>query len=61
MQTSWLTPVELFKPWYGEAIARFIVRQHMRQRPDDPLRIAELGGGQGTLAADILVRCTPSC
>lgn len=54
LKTSWLTPVELFKPWYGEAVARYIIRQHMRARPDQPLRIIEAGAGQGTLAANIM-------
>jgi hypothetical protein len=31
LQTSWLTPVELFKPWCS-GIARFIVRQHVRHQ-----------------------------
>lgn len=60
VQRSWLTPVELFQPWYSQAVAQFIVRHHSKQRPNQPLSIVEIGGGQGTLAKGILVCELPS-
>jgi SAM-dependent MidA family methyltransferase len=56
LQGSWLTPSELFTPVYGQAVARYILRQHAKRDATAPLCIAEIGAGQGTLAADILVR-----
>ncbi|KAJ1933441.1 hypothetical protein GGF37_006727, partial [Kickxella alabastrina] len=54
----WHTPTELLKPWYGRSVARHIVRQHKAdcaaRHSDDPLVIYEMGGGNGTLMADIL-------
>lgn len=60
LQTAWLTPVELFKPWYGQAVAKYIVRHHSLRKQRQPLHIAEVGGGNGTLAANILV-CAAKC
>eukprot|EP00892_Ulva_mutabilis_P008608 jgi/Ulvmu1/6119/UM027_0097.1 len=54
LKRSWLTPVELFQPWYAQAVAQFIVRHHTKRRPSHPLTIVEVGGGQGTLAKGIL-------
>ena len=57
---SWLTPAEIFQPHVGEAIARFVVRNHLRETSEDKdgeqdhLRICEIGGGNGTLAADVM-------
>ena len=56
MQTAWLTPAELFQPWYGQAVAKYILRHHSRTHPRAPLSVIEVGGGHGTLARDILVR-----
>ncbi|KAJ1807286.1 hypothetical protein LPJ56_006266 [Coemansia sp. RSA 2599] len=54
----WHTPTELLKPWYGRSVARHIVRQHKvdcaARNSNDPLVIYEMGGGNGTLMADIL-------
>ncbi|KAI7829968.1 S-adenosyl-L-methionine-dependent methyltransferase [Kickxella alabastrina] len=54
----WHTPTELLKPWYGRSVARHIVWQHKAdcaaRHSDDPLVIYEMGGGNGTLMADIL-------
>jgi hypothetical protein len=67
MQVSWLTPVEIFQPHYGSAIARYILQHHAQQaqqaqqRPEQPLRLYEVGGGTGTLARDILVRHIRRC
>ena len=70
LASQWLTPVEIFKPHYARAVARYILRAHreMDASLDDderrrqrrrrvgktPLRIYELGGGTGTCAAGIL-------
>ncbi|EIE25916.1 DUF185-domain-containing protein [Coccomyxa subellipsoidea C-169] len=58
---SWLTPSEIFTPYYGQSIANFILDKHSQMaKPDTPLRIFEIGGGTGTLARDILdhLRCS---
>lgn len=58
-QVDWLTPVEVFAPWYGRALARYMLecRQHTLHAHSSrtPLSIVEIGGGTGTLAASILV------
>ncbi|CAL8470142.1 g9684 [Coccomyxa elongata] len=55
LQASWLTPSEIFTPYYGCAIANFILDKHSQMaEPGTPLRIFEIGGGTGTLARDIL-------
>ncbi|BFZ63587.1 hypothetical protein YB2330_004718 [Saitoella coloradoensis] len=51
----WHTPTELFKPYYGEAIARYIVAQYkLEHYPYRDLIIYEIGGGNGTLMMNIL-------
>ncbi|KAJ2778281.1 hypothetical protein GGI15_004216 [Coemansia interrupta] len=54
----WHTPTELLRPWYGRSVARHIVRQHRAdcaaRGRDDPLVVYELGGGNGTLMADVV-------
>ena len=64
LASQWLTPVEIFRPHYANAIARYILEQHAcgqldssRTGDDDSdsdLTIYELGGGTGTCAANIL-------
>ncbi|KAL2631104.1 hypothetical protein R1flu_015790 [Riccia fluitans] len=49
--SSWFTPVELFQPYYGFALAKFILQTHGSV---NPLRIYEIGGGTGTCARNIL-------
>lgn len=64
LQASWLTPVEIFQPHYGRAIAACILGRWRQLaasaaaagRPAPPLRIYEIGGGTGTLARNVLVR-----
>lgn len=61
---GFLTPVEYFNPWYARALGRYIVGDHLRHiarvgrthpgAPPPPLRIVEMGGGNGTCAAAIL-------
>ena len=51
---AWLTPVEVFKPWYSRAIANYILSQHLPQSAGQKLRVFEFGGGNGTNADNIL-------
>ncbi|GJE98574.1 SAM-dependent methyltransferase [Phanerochaete sordida] len=51
----WHTPTELFKPWYGEAIAQCLVAEYLlKYFPYEDLVIYEIGAGNGTLARNIL-------
>jgi SAM-dependent MidA family methyltransferase len=52
-KNAWITPSELFKPYYGFTIANFMINQ-MENRDIDILRIVEIGPGTGTLADSIL-------
>ena len=51
---AWLTPSEVFTPFYGSAVARSIVHRHRCLYPKEPLQIVEVGGGNGTFATDFL-------
>ena len=54
-QASWLTPSEIFTPYYGRAIANYILDKHCQMaEPGSKLSILEIGGGTGTLARDVL-------
>jgi Putative S-adenosyl-L-methionine-dependent methyltransferase len=49
------TPTELFKPYYGEALARHLLHQYrIHYYPHSKLSIYEIGGGNGTLMLNIL-------
>lgn len=51
----WHTPTELFRPYYGEAIARYLVSNYrLTTYPYDDLLIYEMGAGRGTLMLNIL-------
>ncbi|KAF5377786.1 hypothetical protein D9757_008070 [Collybiopsis confluens] len=51
----WHTPTELFKPWYGEAIAQCLVSEYLlKYFPYEDFVIYEIGAGNGTLASNIL-------
>ncbi|KAJ3798910.1 DUF185-domain-containing protein [Lentinula aff. detonsa] len=51
----WHTPTELFKPWYGEAIAQCLVSEYLlKYFPYEDFVIYEIGAGNGTLAMNIL-------
>lgn len=51
----WHTPTELFRPHYGEAIARYLVAHYrLTLFPYHDLVIYELGAGNGTLMLNIL-------
>ena len=56
-QESWLTPAEVFQPYFGQALARYI--QQQAKSHQSAVHINELGGGTGTLARNILVM--PTC
>jgi SAM-dependent MidA family methyltransferase len=50
-----LTPVELFKPVYAQAVLSWILSTRASSSSSSvPLRIIEIGGGSGTLADGIL-------
>lgn len=51
----WHTPTELFRPYYGEAIARYLVSNYrLHTYPYHDLLIFEMGAGRGTLMLNIL-------
>ena len=51
----WHTPTELFRPYYGEAIARYLVTNYKPMHyPLNDLIIYELGAGNGTLMLNVL-------
>lgn len=50
---AWLTPVEVFAPYYSHAIAKYMLHSPFRSA-NDPLEIFEIGGGAGTNALHIL-------
>ncbi|EFA74866.1 hypothetical protein PPL_11900 [Heterostelium album PN500] len=56
-QHSWFTPVEIFQPYYSNAIGRYIIEKYnnskMKQEKK-PLKIFEVGAGSGTNALCIL-------
>ena len=51
----WHTPTELFRPYYGEAIARYLVTNYkLSLYPYHDLIIYEMGAGNGTLMLNTL-------
>ncbi|KAF3762202.1 DUF185-domain-containing protein [Cryphonectria parasitica EP155] len=51
----WYTPTELFRPYYGEAIARYLCENYKHTSfPYHDLIIYEMGAGRGTLMLNIL-------
>ncbi|KAI9882775.1 MAG: autophagy protein 6 [Watsoniomyces obsoletus] len=51
----WHTPTELFQPFYGEAMARYLISNYkLTLYPYHDLIIYELGAGNGTLMLNIL-------
>ncbi|KAK3362641.1 S-adenosyl-L-methionine-dependent methyltransferase [Lasiosphaeria hispida] len=51
----WFTPTELFRPYYGESIARYLVANYkLTTYPYHDLIIYEMGAGRGTLMLNIL-------
>ncbi|EGG23643.1 hypothetical protein DFA_05777 [Cavenderia fasciculata] len=55
-QHSWYTPVEIFQPYYSNAITRYIIEKYLEKNQDlsIPLRIYEIGAGSGTNALCML-------
>lgn len=56
-KNAWLTPSELFRPWYGFTIANYIHQVYIRQTRDGKkpkLKIIEAGAGAGSAAEAIL-------
>jgi Putative S-adenosyl-L-methionine-dependent methyltransferase len=55
LRQLWHTPTELFRPFYGEAIARYLVTNYkMTLYPYHDLIVYEMGAGNGTLMRNIL-------
>jgi hypothetical protein len=51
----WHTPTELFRPFYGEALARYLVTNYkLTLYPYHDLIIFEMGAGNGTMMLNIL-------
>lgn len=52
---AWLTPVEIFAPWYSYAVAHWILESHRHSAEEgEELQIFEVGGGAGTQARHTL-------
>uniref|UniRef100_A0A6B2L524 Protein arginine methyltransferase NDUFAF7 n=1 Tax=Arcella intermedia TaxID=1963864 RepID=A0A6B2L524_9EUKA len=51
-----MTPVEIFKPYYAEALGKHIVKQVGKEvfSASDPFHLLEIGGGNGTCMQGIL-------
>ncbi|KAF2707765.1 DUF185-domain-containing protein [Pleomassaria siparia CBS 279.74] len=55
LRQLWHTPTELFSPYYGEAIGRYIVHDYyLNHYPHRDLNIYEMGAGNGTMMLNIL-------
>lgn len=55
MRQLWHTPTELFRPFYGEAIGRYLVTNYkLNSYPYHDLLIYEMGAGNGTLMLNVL-------
>ncbi|KAJ9117586.1 hypothetical protein QFC22_004436 [Naganishia vaughanmartiniae] len=51
----WHTPTELFRPFYSRIIARALLSHYkLHHYPHSPLRIYEIGAGNGSLMVDVL-------
>ncbi|KAI8899628.1 S-adenosyl-L-methionine-dependent methyltransferase [Globomyces pollinis-pini] len=51
----WHTPTEIFQPWYGNALANYILTQYKSDnKGNEYLDIYEIGAGNGTLMSNIL-------
>mmetsp|Transcript_9346 Transcript_9346/g.13271 ORF Transcript_9346/g.13271 Transcript_9346/m.13271 type:complete len:486 (+) Transcript_9346:69-1526(+) len=56
---QWLTPVELFRPYYSQILANFIACETLEavtngNMNNNSVQVVELGGGRGTNALEIL-------
>ena len=52
LEADWFTPSELFKPWFGYAVADYMLRTERTA----PAVIYEVGAGSGALATSIIER-----
>lgn len=51
----WQTPTEMFKPHYGQAVARYLITNYkLTHYPYKDLLIYEVGAGNGTLMVNVL-------
>jgi hypothetical protein len=51
----WQTPTEMFKPYYGQAVARYLLTQYkLTHFPYRDLVLYEMGAGNGTLMVNVL-------
>lgn len=49
-ENAFLTPVEIFQPWYGYSIAYYM----LKHAKESNIKIIEIGSGTGTGALSIL-------
>lgn len=55
LRQLWHTPTELFQPYYGEAVARYLVANYkLSLYPYHDLILYEMGAGNGTLMRNIM-------
>ncbi|KAF2636350.1 DUF185-domain-containing protein [Massarina eburnea CBS 473.64] len=55
LRQLWHTPTELFSPYYGEALARYLIDDYkFHFYPYHDLNIYEMGAGNGTMMLNIL-------
>jgi hypothetical protein len=55
LRQLWHTPTELFSPYYGEALARYLVEDYKYNfYPYHDLNLYEMGAGNGTMMLNIL-------
>ncbi|EPS41009.1 hypothetical protein H072_5140 [Dactylellina haptotyla CBS 200.50] len=55
LRQLWHTPTELFRPYYGEALARYLYENYVIDLyPEYDLVVYEMGAGNGTLMVNIL-------
>jgi hypothetical protein len=51
---QWLTPVELFRPYYSQILANFVYETCVTANGNNTIDVIELGGGRGTNAQLLL-------
>jgi len=55
LRQLWHTPTELFSPYYGEALARYLVEDYKYNfYPYHDMNIYEMGAGNGTMMLNVL-------
>ena len=53
-ENQWITPCELFKPYYAYTIANYMMSTLEQRRKGRRLRVVEIGPGTGTFADSML-------